>query len=413
MELKIDRLVSPIGEILLVCDGEALAALDFIEAEARQARNLRRRQPSAELVPGPAPRFIRTRLEAYFAGEEADLDAIPVKTGGTAFQERVWAALREIPFGQTTSYGKLAATLGMPTACRAVGMANGANPVSIVVPCHPPSQAARFHEMHLPGQLLILPNAWDAASARLIEEAGSRAIATTSAGLAWARGYADGGALSRRVLAAAVAEISRVVKVPVTVDVEAGYSHAPESVAEMVKAVIDGGAVGINIEDGADAPDLLAAKIAAVKAASMRAGIDLFVNARTDVYLQGLAEGEEAVAEVTRRAARYRKAGADGIFVPGLSGENEIGQLVRAVAPLPLNLMAVPGLAPAASLKRLGVRRLSAGAAIATAALGLVGRLAAGFLATGDSDPLFAGAADYAGLNALFPQAETDEKGLW
>ena len=136
MELKIDRLVSPIGEILLVCDGEALAALDFIEAEARQARNLRRRQPSAELVPGPAPRFIRTRLEAYFAGEEADLDAIPVKTGGTAFQERVWAALREIRFGQTTSYGKLAATLGMPTACRAVGMANGANPVSIVVPCH-------------------------------------------------------------------------------------------------------------------------------------------------------------------------------------------------------------------------------------------------------------------------------------
>src|SRR4029453_14349007 len=134
--------------------------------------------------------------------------------------------------------------------------------------------------------LLILPNAWDAASARLIESLGAKAIATTSAGVAWSHGYADGNVLPVPLLAATVAEITRIVTVPVSADVEAGSSADPAAAAEAVGAVIDSGAVGINIEDGAGEPDLLRAKIERAKNTAARRNVDLFVNARTDVYLK-------------------------------------------------------------------------------------------------------------------------------
>jgi 2-methylisocitrate lyase-like PEP mutase family enzyme len=270
-------------------------------------------------------------------------------------------------------------------------------------------RAAAFRALHDPGRLLILANAWDAGSARLIESCGATAIATTSAGLAWSRGYADGNAVPARVLAAAVAEIARVVSVPLTVDAEQGYSDDPSSVAETVMALIDAGAVGINIEDGAASPDLLCAKIEAVKQAAIRAGVDLFVNARTDVYLRRLVPAERAVEEVAARARAYRSAGCDGLFVPRLADADAIRAVVAAVDPLPLNLMAVPDLPPAAELRALGVRRLSAGSAIAEAASGLARRLATAFLADGRSSELSSPTAvEWSAMNALFAKPGGD-----
>ena len=268
--------------------------------------------------------------------------------------------------------------------------------------------AATFRALHGPGQFLILANAWDAGSARLIESCGAPAIATTSAGLAWSRGYADGDAVPPRVLAAAIGEIARAIRMPLTVDVEQGYSDDPASVGATVAMLADAGAVGINIEDGAAPPALLCAKIAAAKRAAAHAGVDLFVNARTDVLLRGLAPAGRAAAEIAARAAQYRAAGCDGIFVPYLLDTDAIRAVAAVVDPLPLNLMAVPGLAAAAELRVLGARRLSAGAAISKAALGLTRRLAADFLDRGQSDALFSpGDVDWAAMNALFgPRAE-------
>jgi 2-methylisocitrate lyase-like PEP mutase family enzyme len=258
-----------------------------------------------------------------------------------------------------------------------------------------------FHDLHAPGRLLILPNAWDAGSARLIEECGATAIATTSAGLAWARGYPDGNALPASVLASAVAEITRVVRVPVSADVEGGYSNDPVEVGEVVARVIDAGAVGINLEDGTDPPDRLCAKIEAAKHAAMRAGVALFVNARIDTYLRGLVPADRAFAATVERAAQYRGAGCDGIFVPRLVKPDDVSAVVTAVAPLPLNVLAVPGLPPAAMLQTWGVRRLSAGSSIAAAALGTTRDLTTALLHTGRSDPLFGTSIEYARMNAL------------
>jgi 2-methylisocitrate lyase-like PEP mutase family enzyme len=174
--------------------------------------------------------------------------------------------------------------------------------------------AARFRELHGPGQLLILANAWDAVSARTIESCGATAIATTSAGLAWAHGYPDGNALPTPVLIAALREITRVARVPVSADVEAGYADAPGAVADLVVAAAEAGAVGINLEDGSGSPDVLCAKIEAVRAATARAGVDVFVNARADVYLRSLVAPEQCLDETRARIARYRAAGADGIL---------------------------------------------------------------------------------------------------
>jgi 2-methylisocitrate lyase-like PEP mutase family enzyme len=260
--------------------------------------------------------------------------------------------------------------------------------------------SARFRRLHAPGELLVLPNAWDAGSARLIESCGASAIATTSAGLAWVHGYPDGNALPPHVLAAAVGEIVRVVGVPVTVDVEGGYAIEPEAVGDVIAAVVDAGGVGINIEDGAGAPDLLCAKIAAAKKAAGRAGIDLFVNARTDVFLKRLVPVERAIGETIARAARYRAAGCDGVFVPGVSEAPAIRELAASIE-LPLNVMVLPSLPPVAELRRLGVRRVSAGAAIAQAVYGLVRREATRMLNVGRYEGMFETVVTYPEMNGL------------
>jgi len=262
--------------------------------------------------------------------------------------------------------------------------------------------ADTFHALHAGRAALRLANAWDAGSARLIESLGATAIATTSSGVSWAQGYPDGDALPVERLVAVIASIARVVRVPLTADVEGGYSDDPAAAAETVARVIDAGAVGINLEDGAGPPERLAAKIEAVRAVADKAGVRLFVNARTDVFLRRLVPTEALTGEVARRAALYAAAGADGLFVPGIAEPADIDAVVRAT-PLPVNVMALPHLPPLAELQRLGVRRLSAGGGIAEGALGTVRRLAAAFLEHGDCTGLRGGeGVSYGQMNALF-----------
>ena len=258
-----------------------------------------------------------------------------------------------------------------------------------------------FRTLHQGPGLLLLPNAWDAVSARLIESLGAKAIATTSAGLAWSNGYPDGNALPEDQLVAAIRQIARVIRVPLTVDIEAGYSDDPDVVAGLVARILDVGVVGINIEDGAGSIDLLCKKIAAIRDQCTHSGCDLFINTRTDVYLRGIASGQAAIEEVIRRSSGYRAAGCDGLFVPGLFEADAMAKVSTAIAPTPLNVMAVPNLPSLDTLQKSGVRRLSAGSSIAQGALGQTRQLVSGFLA-GTMSGLFDALADYGEMNRLF-----------
>jgi 2-methylisocitrate lyase-like PEP mutase family enzyme len=234
------------------------------------------------------------------------------------------------------------------------------------------SHAARFRALHTDG-LLRLANAWDAGTARLIEHLGAPAVATTSAGLAWAQGWPDGDKLDVDALLHAIAGIARVIQVPLTVDVEGGYSDDPAAVANTVLRVVRAGAAGINLEDGAGDPALLAAKIRAIRDTCAANDVDVFINARTDVYLRGLVEESARVEETLARAERYRAAGTDGLFVPGLVDADAIRTLAARCG-LPLNVMLRPQLQDLAALQALGVRRISTGSALAES---MYGRLAA------------------------------------
>jgi 2-methylisocitrate lyase-like PEP mutase family enzyme len=255
--------------------------------------------------------------------------------------------------------------------------------------------AAEFRRLHADG-ILVLANVWDAMSARLVASLGARAVATTSAGVAWSNGYPDGDRLPVPLLLGAVERIARVVDVPLTVDCEGGYASDPSAVADTVAAVVGAGAVGINLEDGFDPPDVLAAKVSAIRAR----GTDVFVNARTDVYLKSLAEPGRRVEETLRRAAIYRAAGADGLFVPGVVDREEI-RAIAAACGLPVNVLVRTGLPHAAELASLGVRRLSAGSDVAEAVLGRAATLVRAFLADGASEPLSDGAMPYPDVQEL------------
>lgn len=266
------------------------------------------------------------------------------------------------------------------------------------------STAARqFHALHQSG-LLILPNAWDAGSARIIEHAGAPAIATSSAAVAWAHGFPDGEALAPEALLATVRAIARTVSVPVSADIESGYAPDAAAAGAFASRVVDAGAVGVNIEDGTGTPELLAAKIGSMKQAAAHAGVDLWINARADVYLRRLAEGDAAYEETVARARRYREAGADSIFVPAAAGDALLARLVRDVG-LPLNVLAWPGVPPADRLRELGVRRLSAGSGIAKAVLNSVYTMTQAFLTDGRSEPFTPGVLNNPEINRLMRRA--------
>src|SRR5258706_5701723 len=217
---------------------------------------------------------------------------------------------------------------------------------------HQVSQADRvayFRHLHM-RRPLVLPNAWDAASARVIELAGAVAIASTSAGVSWSYGHGDGQKLQREDMIQAIQRMAQTVAIPVTADIKGGYgSGSTGDVAETVRALIAIGVVGINLEDspGRDgetvlAPEAHAERIRAAREAALAAGGDLVINARTDVYLFQVGAPETRFAETVRRAHLYRAAGADCLFVPGVIATDTIAALVRAIDG-PLNIMAMPG----------------------------------------------------------------------
>ena len=241
--------------------------------------------------------------------------------------------------------------------------------------------AERLRAMHhAPLAPLILPNAWDAASARIIEQAGFPAIATTSAGVAWSLGYPDGERMSRATMLAAVGRIAARVRVPVTADLEAGYGPGPEDAAATATGAIEAGAVGFNFEDATDdaAHPLFAMsqqveRIQAARQAGAAAGVPLVINARTDVYLAQVGAPDTRFAETVRRLAAYRDAGADCLFAPGLSDAATIGALVRELG-APLNILAGPHSPPVRELAALGAARISLGGAVMRAALAFTQR---------------------------------------
>ncbi|MFE6161692.1 isocitrate lyase/phosphoenolpyruvate mutase family protein [Streptomyces sp. NPDC056486] len=266
--------------------------------------------------------------------------------------------------------------------------------------------ALKFRALHIPGRPLVLPNAWDVASARIVEAAGAAAVATTSAGVAWDLGAADGDRLGRDRALGAVARIAAAVGVPVTADIESGYAADPAGVARTVAQVLAAGAVGVNIEDalheeGAPLRTVAgqAERIAAARAAADTADVPLFVNARIDTYLRGVGEGADRVDLTLERAAAYLAAGADGIFVPGVVDPGTVKALVAGVGG-PLNVMAGPGAPPVAEFANLGVARISVGAGMAQAAHAVVREAARELLAEGTYTSL-AGGLDYGELNSL------------
>lgn len=237
--------------------------------------------------------------------------------------------------------------------------------------------ARRLRELHQQPPL-VLPNAWDAGSARAIEAGGAQAIATTSAGVAWAHGVDDAGGLDRAAAVAAVRAICAAVSVPVTVDVEAGYGD----VARTVREVVEAGAVGVNLEDSTarvlDDPEVHAERIRAARAAG---GAELVINARTDTYLFGDRTG------TIERAKVYADAGADVLFVPGVVDLPAIADLVKQ-SPLPLNVMVGPGAPSVRELADVGVVRISVGPAITSAAYALATAAARELLTTGTYNTL-------------------------
>jgi len=250
-------------------------------------------------------------------------------------------------------------------------------------------KANAFRELHHTGKILLLPNVWDVASARVIEEAGLPAIATTSAGVAFSLGYPDGQKISREEMLARVARIARAVKVPVTADVEAGYGDRPEDAAETARGVIEAGAVGMNLEDGTDDPQhplvaltLQLEKIHAVREAALESSVLLVLNARTDVYLAQVGAPELRYSETIKRVLAYRDAGADCVFVPGLRDPETIRQLVQD-AKCPVNILAGPGFPSVQELEKLGVARVSLGSGPMRATLGLLQRMAQELKASG------------------------------
>lgn len=224
---------------------------------------------------------------------------------------------------------------------------------------------ARFRALHHRDGPLLLPNAWDRGTALALANAGFDAVGTTSLGVAAAAGKPDAaGATLDETLA--LAGIARHLPCPLTVDIEGGFGGAPAEVAELCARLAGLGVAGINLEDGRSggalaAPDGMAAAIAAIKARVP----ELFVNARTDAYWQGL---DAPLPETLRRVARYADAGADGVFVPAVADDADIAALVEA-APVPLNVLFLPAHHTLPHLAGLGVRRVSLGSLLYRAAL--------------------------------------------
>lgn len=268
--------------------------------------------------------------------------------------------------------------------------------------------AHAFRRMHDRKKVLLLPNCWDAGSARLFVQRGFAAIATTSAGVAWSLGYADGEQAPLAEVLAATARITRVVEVPVSVDFETGYGNAPADVASSVQAVIAAGAVGINIEDGMPghgplrAADEAAARVRAARAAADASGVPIVINARVDHWMQhGDVDPAARLADAIGRAKAYLAAGADCIYPIGLGDLATLATLVSAID-APINVAAGPAMPDLHQLESIGVARVSTATRFATVAFGAVDRALSEMRASGGFAAL-ASEFSYADAQQLFP----------
>jgi len=242
--------------------------------------------------------------------------------------------------------------------------------------------AETFHSLHRKGDPLVLFNAWDVATAKAIAKT-APAIATSSGAVAAALGYADGEHVPFDIVLGLVARMSAAVSVPVSIDLEAGYGDTPDAAARSATEILKAGAIGINIEDGLFAgkrqlvkAERHAAKIKAVRNAALDLGIHLFINARTDPFLLNVGASDECLNEAAARARVYADAGADGLFVPGLTDLGLIEKFVQ-LTPLPVNIMVMKGVPQIHDLARVGVRRVSLGPWPMMAAMRVIGQAAA------------------------------------
>lgn len=271
------------------------------------------------------------------------------------------------------------------------------------------SLRARAHllrELHGGAEPVLFANVWDVASAVVVESAGARAIATTSAGVAWSLGVPDGNLLGRARAVELVARVAHAVALPVTADIEGGFAEDAAGVGDTVRAVLASGAVGVNIEDvAAGRGDALrptseqVERIASARASADAAGVGLFVNARIDTYLRGIGDSGSRLDDTLARATAYLAAGADGIFVPGVVDLEVVRRLAAAI-PAPLNILVGPGAPSVAELAAVGVRRISLGSSVAAAAYAVAERAARELLTTGTYDSVSA-ELDYGRLNRL------------
>ena len=269
-------------------------------------------------------------------------------------------------------------------------------------------RAERFRALHHSAPMLVLPNVWDAASARVIELAGFPAIATTSAGVAMALGYRDGQRMSRDMMIAAIGRITRVVTSPVTADIEAGYGAGIAEVIETVKAVIGAGAIGFNIEDsqpgGASLVDVgyQTELIAALRELASTLDIPFVINARVDVYIREIGEPESRFEQAVSRANAYLRAGADCVYPIGVLPGETIADLAKAIHG-PVNIMGNPRQAPLAELERYGVARVSLASSVFYAMLGHLRAVARDIRERGDYSRMVADALPSTEIRSLFP----------
>jgi 2-methylisocitrate lyase-like PEP mutase family enzyme len=268
-------------------------------------------------------------------------------------------------------------------------------------------KAEQFRRLHRGPAVLVLPNAWDVASARILEELGYPAIATTSAGVAFSFGYPDGQHVSRKEMLEVVARIARAVRVPVTADMEAGYGTTVKDMSETAKALIAAGAIGLNLEDvtGEDENSqvsvaLQVQKIEAIRETASSLGVPLVLNARTDIYLMPIGPAETRFDRTVERLRAYRQAGADCLFAPGVQDLETIAKLVRALD-APLNILLSPGCPPLCELEKLGVARVSTGSSAMRATLGLLRRIGKELMEAGTYSCLQDGAVPFAEANQI------------
>jgi 2-methylisocitrate lyase-like PEP mutase family enzyme len=270
-------------------------------------------------------------------------------------------------------------------------------------------KAEAFKALHAGPAPLVLLNAWDAASAAVFARAGAPALGTTSAGVGWCAGYTDGERMPFADLVRVVAGIGRVVNVPLSVDVERGFGADAAAAARNVSALIDAGAIGINIEDGIDPATgalrpagVVAERIAAIRAMAGTRGLPLFVNARTDVYFLPSGHPQRRLEEAADRLRQYARAGADGGFAPGLIDPGTIATLVSRID-LPLNVYAgCAGVPPVAELAAAGARRISVGCGPLQGLLGQAEAMAREILEQGRYDLMLRDALDAGNVNGLF-----------